>query len=45
MDGSNFNQRANDLFERAEKTMRGSFFGNFMRGKQDRADDAKDLYL
>jgi tetratricopeptide (TPR) repeat protein len=45
MDGTNFNKRAKDLFDKAEKTVKGSFFGNLMRGKQDRADDAKDLYL
>jgi tetratricopeptide (TPR) repeat protein len=45
MNGTNFNQRANELYERAEKTMKGSFFGNFMRGRQDRADDSKELYL
>lgn len=25
--------------------MKGSFFGNMMKGKADRADDAKELYL
>ena len=45
MDGTNFNQRAVDLYERAEKAIKGSFFGNFMRGKQDRSDEAKELYL
>ena len=45
MDGSNFTRKAGELFDKAEKTMKGSFFGNMMKGKQDRADDAKDLYL
>lgn len=45
MDGTNFGQRAHDLIEKANKTLKGSFFGNFTRSKQDRADEAKDLYL
>lgn len=45
MNSSNFNSKGQDLFDKAEKTLKGSFFGNFMKGKQDRADDAKDLYL
>lgn len=42
---STFITKAKELEARAEKTMKGSFFGNLMKGKQDRADEAKDLYL
>jgi tetratricopeptide (TPR) repeat protein len=45
MDGTNFNKRARDLYDKAEKTLKGTFFSNLTRGRQDRADDAKDLYL
>jgi hypothetical protein len=44
MEGSNFKVKGKELMARAEKVLKGSFFGNFMRGKQDRADEAKDLY-
>ena len=46
MDGGiNFNDRANQLYDRAQKTLKGSFFGNLTKGKQDRADEAKDLFV
>ena len=45
MNGSNFTKKAEDLYAKAEKMYKGSFFGNLMKGQQDRADDAKDLYL
>ena len=33
MNGSNFTKKASELFDKAEKTMRGNFFGNMMKGK------------
>jgi tetratricopeptide (TPR) repeat protein len=45
MDGINFNDRANQLYDRAQKTLKGSFFSNLSKGKQDRADEAKDLFV
>ena len=30
---------------KAEKVQKGSFFGNFAKSKQDRNDEAKDLYI
>ena len=42
---SKFGEKARDLYSKAEKTLKGSFFGNLTKGKQDRADDAKDLFL
>ena len=39
-----FLSKAEDMEKRADKIMKGSFLGNFMRGKQDRADEAKDIY-
>lgn len=45
MESSSFQTKAIDFQKKAEKHQKGSFFGNFMRGKQDRNDEAKDLYL
>lgn len=45
MDNSDFKAKAVELEKRATKTMKGSFFGNLMKGKEDRADEAKELYL
>lgn len=45
MDNADFKAKAVELEKRASKTKKGSFFGNFMKGKGDRADEAKELYL
>ena len=45
MESTDFKSKAVELEKRAAKTQKGSFFGNMMKGKQDRADDAKELYL
>ena len=45
MESTDFKSKAIELEKRAAKTQKGSFFGNMMKGKQDRADDAKELYL
>ena len=45
MDNSDFKAKAMELEKRATKTQKGSFFGNLTKGKADRADEAKELYL
>jgi hypothetical protein len=32
------------LEARGDKTLKGSFFGNLMKGKADRADEAKEFF-
>ena len=44
MEGSSFEAKGLEFKRKADKVLKGSFLGNFMRGKQDRADEAKDLY-
>ena len=44
MESNTFNTKAADFEKKADKTLKGSFFGNFMKGKSDRADEAKELY-
>ena len=45
MESSTFSVKAVQLQQKAEKIQKGSFFGNLMKGRQDRNDDAKELYL
>ena len=42
--GVNFVVKAAELRGKADQTLKGSFFGNFFNSKQDRRDEAKDLY-
>ena len=42
--GANFIIKAAELRSKADTTLKGSFFGNLFAAKQDRKDDAKDLY-
>lgn len=44
VDSSEFAKKGDDLRLKAEATLKGSFFGNLMKGKQDRADEALELY-
>lgn len=44
MEGSVFRQKAVDFENQAEKVLKGSFFGNLSRSKQDRKDEAKDIF-
>jgi len=42
--GSNFIAKATELKAKGDQALKGSFFGNMFGAKQDRKDDAKDLY-
>lgn len=42
--GSNFLAKAAELKIKGDQALKGSFFGNMFGAKQDRKDDAKDLY-
>ena len=44
MESGGFSQKAADLEAKGDKTLKGSFFGNLMRGKADRQDEAKEHY-
>lgn len=44
MENSAFLGKANELEKKANKQLKGTFFGNFMVSKADRADQAKELY-
>ena len=41
---ANFATRAIDLRSKAESTLKGGFFTNLFGNKQDRQDEAKDLF-
>ena len=41
---TNFITKAFELRSKADATLKGSFFSNMFSAKQDRKDDAKDLY-
>ena len=41
---ASFATRALDLQSKAESTLKGGFFSNLFGNKQDRADEAKDLF-
>jgi len=45
MQNTHFLTKANDLYAKGEKTIKGSFFGNLSRSKADRQDEAKELFL
>ena len=45
MEGKSFSSKGNDLKAKADKKLKGSFFGNLMKGKSERQDDAKELYV
>lgn len=45
MDSADFKAKAIELEKQAGKTLKGSFFGNLTKGKSDRADEAKELFL
>ena len=42
--GANFIVKASELRTKADQTMKGGFFSNMFSAKQDRLDEAKDLY-
>ena len=42
--GVNFIVKAAELRSKADTTLKGGFFSNMFGSKQDRKDDAKDLY-
>ena len=42
--GVNFVVKAAELRGKADAVLKGGFFSNFFNGKQDRKDEAKDLY-
>ena len=44
MESNSFNIKGIDFEKKGDKTLKGSFFGNFMKGKSDRPDEAKELY-
>ena len=44
MESSGFSQKAVELEAKGDKTLKGSFFGNLMRGKADRQEEAKEHY-
>jgi len=44
MESSGFSSKAVELEARGDKTMKGSFFGNLMKGKGTRADEAKEFF-
>ena len=44
MESSGFSKKAADLEAKGDKTLKGTFFGNLMRGKADRADEAKEHF-
>jgi len=44
MDKTNFNSKAYDLRTKAEKALKGSFWKNLSSSKQDRKEEAMDLY-
>jgi hypothetical protein len=44
MESNSFNLKAIDFEKKGDKTLKGSFFGNLMKGKSDRSDEAKELY-
>jgi hypothetical protein len=41
---SNFAAKGNEFRLKAESTLKGSFFGNLMKGKAERMDEAKEFY-
>lgn len=45
MESTDFKSKAVELERRATKSLKGSFLGNLMKGKGDRQEDAKDLYI
>ena len=45
MESNSFYSKAVEFEKKADKTLKGSFFGNLMKGKSDRADESKDLYI
>jgi len=42
--GANFIIKASELRLKGDQALKGSFFGNMFGNKQDRKDDAKELY-
>jgi len=44
VESDNFAGKAAQLKAKGDKTLKGSFFGNFLSGKGERADEAKELY-
>jgi hypothetical protein len=44
MESNSFNIKGIDFEKKGDKTLKGSFFGNLMKGKSDRSDEAKELY-
>ena len=44
MESSGFSQKAVDMEAKGDKALKGSFFGNLMRGKGDRQEEAKEHY-
>ena len=42
--GVNFVVKAAELRSKGDAALKGSFFGNFFASKQDRKDEAKELY-
>ena len=41
---SNFSAKGQEFRLKAESTIKGSFFGNLMKGKAERLDEAKEYY-
>jgi hypothetical protein len=41
---STFATKGNEFKLKAESTLKGSFFGNLMKGKEERMDEAKEFY-
>jgi hypothetical protein len=44
VESSNFAAKAEQLKAKGDKALKGSFFGNLLSGKAERADEAKELY-
>ena len=45
MEGKSFSNKGNEYKAKADKKLKGSFFGNLMKGKSERNDEAKELYV
>jgi hypothetical protein len=44
VESTNFKAKADSCVQQAEKKLKGGFFKNLMQSKEDRLDEAKELF-